>query len=116
VFVTLALIGASVSPALDDVDGAGFILTVLGILIALGVLYFVVAYGLLKGKPGAWTVAVILSIISSVLNVISIGTYSVLTITNIILDGVVLYYLHRPYVKAYFGKRVSSSGPPSEAH
>jgi uncharacterized membrane protein (UPF0136 family) len=116
VFVALAVIGASVSPALDEVDDGGFILTVLGILIALGIIYFVVAYGLLKGKPWAWTVAVILSIISIVLNVISIGTYSILTIANIILDGIILYYLYRPYVKAYFGKGVSSSGRPSEAH
>ncbi len=104
IFVALAVIGSSVSPSLDeDVDG-GFVLTVLGILIALGIVYFVVAYGLLKGGAWAWTAAVILSIISIILNVISIGTFSILTIVNIILDAIILYYLYRPHVKAYFGK------------
>jgi uncharacterized membrane protein (UPF0136 family) len=105
VFVPLAVIGTSVSPALaEEVDDVGFVLTVLGILIAIGIVYFVVAYGLLKGRSWAWTVAVILSIISIVLNVISIGSYSILTLVSIILDGLILYYLYRPHVKEYFGK------------
>jgi hypothetical protein len=36
VFVAPAVIGASVSPALDEFDDGGFVLTVLGILIVLG--------------------------------------------------------------------------------
>ena len=39
-----------------------------GILLAMAIVSFVVAYGLLKGLGWAWTVTVILSIISIVLN------------------------------------------------
>ena len=82
----------------------GGILAIGGILIAIGVLSFMVAYGLLKGKSWAWTLTVVLSIISIVLNVISIATGNVTSIVSVIISGIILYYLYRPYVKAYFGK------------
>ena len=65
------------------------------VFLALAIVSFVVAYGLLKGRGWAWTVTVILSIIS------------------IIISGIILYYLYRPHVKAYFGKGVSRSSPPA---
>jgi hypothetical protein len=83
--------------------GGGF-LAIGGILIAIGIFSFVVAYGLLKGKPWAWTLTVILSIISIVLNAISIATGNIASIVSIIISGIILYYLYRPHVKAYFGK------------
>ncbi len=82
----------------------GGILAIGGILIAIGVLSFMVAYGLLKGKSWAWTLTVVLSIISIVLNVISIATGNVTSIVSVIISGIILYYLYRPHVKAYFGK------------
>jgi multisubunit Na+/H+ antiporter MnhB subunit len=66
-----------------------------GVILAIAIASFVVAYGLLKGLGWAWTVTVILSIIS------------------IIISGIILYYLYRPHVKAYFGKGISR--PPSAA-
>jgi len=91
----------------------GGILAIGGILIATGILSFVVAYGLLKGRRWAWTLTVILSIISIVLAAISIAAGSVPSIISIIISGIILYYLYRPHVKAYFGKTVSASGPSS---
>ena len=81
------------------------------VLLALSIASFVVAYGLLKGLGWAWTVTVILSIISVVLNAISIATGNIGGIVSIIISGIILYYLYRPHVKAYFGKGVSSSLP-----
>jgi hypothetical protein len=81
-----------------------------GVLIAIGIVHFIVAYGLLKGKRWAWTVTVILSIISIVSNAISIATAgNIGAIVPIIISGVILYYLYRPHVKAYFGKGVNPS-------
>jgi hypothetical protein len=90
--------------------GGGF-LAIGGILIAIGIFSFVVAYGLLKGKAWAWTLTVVLSIISIVLNAISVALGNIASIVSIIISGIILYYLYRPHVKAYFGKvgRVNST-------
>lgn len=81
------------------------------VFLAIAIVSFVVAYGLLKGLGWAWTVTVILSIISIVLNAISIATGNIASIISIIISGIILYYLYRPHVKAYFGKGVSRSPP-----
>lgn len=89
----------------------GGILAIGGILIAIGIVSFVVAYGLLKGRRWPWTLTVILSIISIVLAAISIAAGSIPSIISIIISGIILYYLYRPHVKAYFGKvgRINST-------
>jgi hypothetical protein len=74
------------------------------VLIAIGIVSFIVAYGLLKGMRWAWTVTVVLSIISIALNAISIATGNIGGIVSIIISAIILYYLYRPHVKAYFGK------------
>jgi uncharacterized membrane protein (DUF2068 family) len=90
-------------------QGSGLILTVLGaVLIPLGIASLVVAYGLFKGKRWAWFVAVVLSIIGIVVNVISLVTSNMSAIAGALLgiaiDGIVLYYLSRRNVRQYFGK------------
>ena len=91
------------------------------IILAVGIGYLVVSYGLLKGKGWAWIVTVILTIIAIVTQVTSVISNSVLSqsftndlaaivpgliahIVGIAINGVILYYLYRPNVKAYFGK------------
>jgi hypothetical protein len=81
------------------------------VLVALAIVSFIVAYGLLKGRGWAWTITVILSIISIVLNAISIAAGNIGGIVSIIISGIILYYLYRPHVKAYFGKGVSPPPP-----
>jgi hypothetical protein len=96
-----------VSPSL--LGGIG--IAIGGVLLGIAIVSFVVAYGLLKGLGWAWTVTVILSIISIVLNAISIAAGNIASIISIIISGIILYYLYRPHVKAYFGKGVSRSPP-----
>ncbi len=80
------------------------------ILLAIAIASFVVAYGLWKGLGWAWTVTVILSIISIVFNAISIATAGNFGgIVSIIISIIILYYLYRPHVKAFFGKGVGTS-------
>jgi hypothetical protein len=82
------------------------------VLVAIAIVSFVVAYGLLKGKGWAWTVAIILSIISIIWNAITLVTAANFGgIISILISGIILYYLFRPHVKAYFGKGVSPSRP-----
>ena len=80
-----------------------------GVIIAIGIVSFIVAYGLLKGMGWAWIVTVVLSIISIALNAISIVTGNIGGIVSIIISGIILYYLYRPHVKAYFGKAPARS-------
>lgn len=75
-----------------------------GIILALAIFSFVVAYGLWSGKGWAWTLTVVLSVISIALNAISIAGGNFGGIISIIISAVILYYLYRPHVKAYFGK------------
>ncbi len=77
--------------------------------IALGIVSFIVAYGLMKGLGWAWTVTIILSIISIVSNAISIASGNFGGVVSIVISGIILYYLYRPHVKAYFGKAVRKS-------
>jgi len=69
-----------------------------GGMIVLGIASFVMAWGLLKGKSWAWTITLILTIISLISGLVSIN------VIGIIINGIILYYLYRPHVKAYFGK------------
>lgn len=80
------------------------------IIIILGIISFVVAYGLLKGIGWAWSLTVVLSIIVIVLNAISIVSGNPGGIVSIIISAIIIYYLYRPHVKSFFGK---GSAPPA---
>jgi len=71
---------------------------VAGALVALGVASFVMAWGLLGGKPWAWTATLVLTIISVIFELAAAN------IIGLIIDAIVLYYLFRPHVKSFFGK------------
>ena len=91
----------------------GVAIAIGAVLIAIGIVSFIVAYGLLKGMGWAWTVTIILEIISIVLNAISIATGNIGGIVSIIISAIILYYLYRPHVKAYFGKSVRTDASPA---
>ena len=96
------------------------------IVLAVGVGYLIVSYGLLKGKGWAWTIAVILTIIAIAVQIVSGITASkfnasfiedtntfvtgiIAQIVGIAINGVILYYLYRPNVKTFFGKSLPST-------
>jgi hypothetical protein len=91
------------------------------IILAVGVGYLVVSYGLLKGKGWARMVAVVLTIVAIVVQLAGVISSSVLSqslpsdlealasgiiahIIGLAINGVILYYLYRPNVKEYFAK------------
>jgi uncharacterized membrane protein len=97
------------------------------VLLVIGIGYLVMFYGLLKGKRWAWTITLILLLIGIAIQIISSITGSVInaslststTSSNSVIAGiaggligiainvVIIYYLYRPHVKAFFGKNVS---------
>ena len=86
---------------------SGLVLLIVGIgivLLALGIAFLVMAYGLWKGKGWAWTITLILSVIGIIAGIASIAVGNIGAIFSIIIDAVVIYYLYRPNVKAFFGK------------
>jgi drug/metabolite transporter (DMT)-like permease len=101
----------------SQIIGLGFVI-IGAIILAVGIGYLVVSYGLLKGKRWAWTITVVLLFIAIAINVASIifGSFAInmdtstfLTvnsdnIASIIISVIILYYLYRPHVKSYFGK------------
>jgi len=78
------------------------------ILIVIGIISLIVAYGLFKAKKWAWTINVALSLINIAMGIISMVTGNFGSIVSIAISGIILYYLYRPHVKAYFGKAVQA--------
>lgn len=96
------------------------------IVLAVGIGYLVVSYGLLKGKGWAWIITVILTIIAIAVQIVSgvpasmfdasfvddtnsFVTGIIAQIVGIAINGVILYYLYRPNVKAFFGRSLPST-------
>lgn len=77
---------------------------VAGIGIAIGIACFLLAWALFRGMGWAWIIAIILAIISIIFSLVALGTGGIVNIINIIISGLLLYYLYRPTVKAYFGR------------
>ena len=120
ILLLLAGIGVTAVGSLFISEITGLVFVIIGaILLAVGIGYIVVSYGLLKGKRWAWTITMVLLFIGIAINVVSIiifgyftfnmDTYSFLitnsgSIAGIIISVIILYYLYRPHVKSYFGK------------
>jgi len=101
IIAALAVIGGIIFLA------TGLALLIIGIgfiLLALGIAYIVMAYGLWNGRGWAWTITLILSVIGIIVALVSIAAGNVAAIANIIIHGIVIYYLYRPNVKTFFGK------------
>ena len=74
------------------------------VLIIIGIASIVMAYGLWKGKGWAWIITLILSGIGIISGIVSIGVGQIGAVIEIIIYAVIIYYLYRPNVKAFFGK------------
>src|SRR6266567_1197825 len=89
---------------------AGVAAIALGLV--LGILYFAVGIGYFGGKGWAWTVGIIVTAISIVLDIIQIafGAYS--NAFGLVIGLLIIYYLTRPHVKVFFGKGGSTIASP----
>jgi uncharacterized membrane protein (DUF2068 family) len=85
-------------------EASGLLLASGGVLIAIGIGYLFVSWGLLKGRGWAWTVTLILSFIGIVFSIISLAGGNFFSIINLIINVAIVYYLYKPQSKAFFGK------------
>ena len=76
-----------------------------GVLIAIGIVYLFVSWGLLKGRGWAWTVTVIVSYIQIVTSIIAIASGNIFAVWNLLISIAIVYFLYMPQSKAFFGKR-----------
>jgi hypothetical protein len=111
-----AALGRASGPILTDLEA---LFIPLGIEI-LCIASFVVALGLFTVKSWwVWLVAVVLSTIGLVVNVVSLVIPNMFTITGpvvgIAINAIILYYLSRRNVRLYFGNKAGARESPSSS-
>jgi hypothetical protein len=75
------------------------------VLLGVGLLELVLAYGAWMLRPWAWTLGVALEIVVIVLAVLQLGRLEFARhIVTIVIAGVTLWYLATPRVRAAFGR------------
>jgi zinc-ribbon domain len=85
--------------------GGAAVAAVIGaILLIIGILELVYGIGFFGGKGWAWTLAMIGSVLQVIFGIVSIAFGSVGSVFGLIISILILYYLTRPHVKAFFGK------------
>jgi hypothetical protein len=93
------------------INVAPLVFAIAGIVfLIMALIAFLLAYGFLKGRGWAWTLAMIFSVISIILSVVGwvlqgfnpAGFVSMLI--SVIIPVIVILYLTRVNVKAWFGK------------
>ena len=86
--------------------GPLIIITIGGlVLVGLGIASLIVSWGLLKGKRWARTITLIISIIAIIFAIVTlISSEDLIHIIEIIVYGIIIYYLYTKKVKLFFGK------------
>ena len=91
------------------------LVTVAGVVfLVIGIVSFFLAYGFLKGRGWAWTIGIIVNIISIISNVgtgtlgPNLATGVASSAFGIIIAIIIIVYLTRPHVKTFFGKAPTS--------
>jgi hypothetical protein len=74
------------------------------VLVVLAAFSFLIASALFSGKKWGRTIVIVFSIVNIVIDASSMMVGNVFGIGGIILNGIVLYYMWRPHVIAYFTK------------
>jgi lysylphosphatidylglycerol synthetase-like protein (DUF2156 family) len=69
-----------------------------------GILGFVLGIGFLGGKGWAWTLGIIVGVLNIIVSLVETAVVSPSDIAGIIFPIIIIYYLMRPHVKAFFGK------------
>jgi hypothetical protein len=108
----ILFLGDLIGATYGDLSAASFY--VFGVIfVVLGIVNFFVAYGLWEGEAWAWTLAVAFAIIGlavsageSIASLASGGSASVVLVA-LPEEAIILYYLRRADVKAFFGRGLS---------
>jgi hypothetical protein len=98
------IFGGIIGGAVLSVAGLGALGALIGIvLLIVGIIYLVLGIGSFKAWPWVWIVGVVFTIISVLINLVTLVSGGISAIIGIIIDAIILWYLFQPQVKAYFG-------------
>ncbi len=95
--ITMLTVGAFQDALM--VGQGGFLVVLASVLAAIN---FGIAGALFSGRAWGRMIVIILAIISLVSGIVYIVSGEATSIFLIILNGIILWYLRRPYVKEYF--------------
>ena len=87
----------------------GFVSLIGVVVVVIGLLYLGLAWGLWTGKGWAWLLSLVLAVLGLIVSIIALVRGRFVTIVILILDAIILYYLFRPNVRAFFGEQKTSS-------
>lgn len=90
---------------------SGLVAVVGGVVLLFGVLAVVVGLGMWTRKGWAWTLAVVLYGLGVVVSLINIAVGRLSEIISLVIDLLIIWYLWKPHVRAYFGKGVATAPP-----
>ena len=86
-----------------------------GVLIIVALLDVVFAWGLWSGKGWAWILALIFAVLGILFSLVSLVRGGLGSIVVLVIDAVIVYYLTRPNVKAFFGEAKPATTTPTMA-
>ena len=106
--ITPLFIGPLISIDISNypISALGLLITIGGlVLVGLGIASLIVSWGLLKGKRWARTITLIISFIAIIFAIISlISSEDLIHILEIIVYGIIIYYMFTKKVKLFFEK------------
>jgi hypothetical protein len=82
------------------------------VIIIVGLLAVLLGWGMWAGKEWAWLLAVILYALGALSSLGSLATGNFSSIVGLVIYALLLWYLWRPHVKAYFGKGMGMQSTP----
>jgi hypothetical protein len=116
--IVIIALGAFISRGLFGIPRLlhGFVSLIGVVVVVIGLLYLGLAWGLWTGKGWAWTLSLILAALGIIVSLISLASGRIGPIVILILDALIVYYLFRPNVRAFFGeyKPPTTTPPPAQ--
>ena len=91
---------------------SGFVVVAGVAVVIIGLLSLLLGYGMWTGKGWAWLLAVILYALGALSSLLSLAGGSFGSIVSLVIYGLLLWYLWKPHVKAYFGKGMGMQSTP----
>lgn len=91
----------------------GFIAGVGGAALVVGLFAILVGWGLWSGKEWAWVLAIVLYALGLLFSLISLVGQPIRAVIGIVVYVLLLWYLFRPGVKAFFGRGTPAQPAPT---
>ncbi|MDA4125793.1 MAG: hypothetical protein OK452_01115 [Thaumarchaeota archaeon] len=92
---------------------SGFVVVAGVAVIIIGLLGLLLGWGMWTGKEWAWILAIVLYALGALSSLLSLAGGSLGSIVSLVIYGLLLWYLWKPHVKAYFGKGMGMQSAPT---